>query len=90
MCDSLSNQHRLVLKSYPRSEAIDECLDVDFGECVSKSESDRYRKDSRLGKDEITSVLLRFTDPEEDGAKPSGVRPGETPSYLKDFAKTFY
>ena len=33
--------------SYPKSEAVDDCLEVDFGE-TSNSESDLYRKDSLL------------------------------------------
>jgi hypothetical protein len=75
--------------SYPTSDAMEECLEVDLGECPSKSESDRYRNDSLLGKFEITKALLRLTDPAADGplpsgVRPSGVRPGDAPSYLEE------
>ena len=36
------------MKSYPKSDAIDECRDVDFGDKASYSESERYKKDSLL------------------------------------------
>ena len=69
---------------------MEECLEVDFGECPSKSESDRYRNDSLLGKFEITNALLRFIEEPEgngplpSGVRPSGVRPGDAPSYLEE------
>ena len=44
---------------------------------MSKSESERYKNDSRLGKFDITKAVLKFP------GVPSGVRPGDTPSYLK-------
>ena len=76
--------NKKIESTYPISEAIDECLDVDFGEWVSKSESDLYKNDSRLGKLEITNALLKFTEPPlEEGWTPSGVRPGDAPSFLK-------
>ena len=71
---------------------MEECLEVDLGECPSKSESDRYRNDSLLGNFEITNALLRLIEepegngplPSPSGVRPSGVRPGDAPSYLEE------
>ena len=73
---------KIKISSYPRSDAIEECLENDLGDWALKSESDLYRNDSLL-----EWCKLERSNPDPDGPlgpRPSkGLRPGEDPSNLK-------